>query len=454
MKQILRLSLLAGIFLGASVAHASVESDMKSFFNGMSYSSNATSAKAWQGQAARYMTGGSFYSRTGVKNIQMVSISLPSISAGCGGIDVYLGSFSFINADQLITFAKQVMANSVGYMFDLALKTTVPELAAAKDFIQKLASDMNQFNMSSCQAAQGLVNSAASMWSVTQQAACQSVAGQNNVFSDWVASRQGCTTGGSYDSVVSKAKGSDADQVLKDVNLMWKALNDSALSSSQVLRQFAMSVSGTVTFDSYGTMRVYPSLIANDKAVLNAMMNGGTASVYVCDSSSKCIAPTLSTLTISESASLVQLTRTVLESIQTKAITDEKLSDTEKKLINSTSIPLLAWIIDQSSLSVARSLFDQLADYIACDIYLQYMDGILKQVNAQLAGRDYPKENMDQLRDGLREANLALNTLRADVQIKESALISAQQQIQFVRQQVSSQMTDRYIGNYQFGRVN
>lgn len=454
MKRRHKLSLLAGLLLSAGVAQASVESDMKSFFNDMTYASNATSAKSWQGQAARYMTGGSFYSRTGVKNIQMMSISLPSISSGCGGIDVYLGALSFINADQFIAFMKQIMANSPGYMFEIALKTTVPELAAAKDYVQKLASDMNQFNMSSCQAAQGIVGGMAAMWSESQQAVCQSVAGQNNIFSDWAASRQGCTTGGDYNKVVGKATGSDADKVLTDTNLMWKAIQNSALSNSQELGQFAMSVSGTVIFDSNGKMSVLQSLITNDKAVLNAMMNGGTANVYVCDNSSKCTAPTINKLTISESSSLISMTRKTLEEIQDKAITDTALTDAEKKFINSTSIPILTWIIDQSSLSVTRSLFDQLADYIACDIYLQYMDGILKQVNAQLAGKDYPADSMEQLRGSLRAANNALNTLRMDVQVKESALISAQNQIQFLRQQVSSQMTDRYMGNYQFGRVN
>ncbi|HHA2302497.1 F-type conjugal transfer protein TraH [Enterobacter asburiae] len=454
MKRRYILSALPGMLLSATVAQASVESDMKKFFNDMTYSSNATSAKSWQGQAARYMTGGSFYSRTGVKNIQMMSISLPSISSGCGGIDVYLGALSFINADQFIAFMKQIMANSPGYMFEIALKTTVPELAAAKDYVQKLASDMNQFNMSSCQAAQGIVGGMAAMWSESQQAVCQSVAGQNNIFSDWAASRQGCTTGGGYDKVTEKAKGSDADHVLKNINLMWTAMENSALSNSQELRQFAMSVSGTVTFDNNGTMRVLPSLISNDKAVLNAMMNGGTASVYVCDNANKCLAPSINKLTIGESSSLISMTRKTLEDIQDKAITDTALTDAERKFINSTSIPILTWIIDQSSLSVTRSLFDQLADYIACDIYLQYMDGILKQVNAQLAGKDYPGESMKLLRNSLHEANNALNTLRMDVQVKESALISAQNQIQFLRQQVSSQMTDRYMGNYQFGRVN
>lgn len=157
------LAFALGLY-SAGTAHAGLQDDMNSFFNNMSYASNSTSAKAWQGQAARYVTGGSFYARTGNKNIQLISISLPSINAGCGGIDVYLGSFSFINSDQIMAFVKQTMANAAGYFFDLALETTVPELKAAKDFLQKMAADLNRFNMSSCQAAKAMVDSVASLW--------------------------------------------------------------------------------------------------------------------------------------------------------------------------------------------------------------------------------------------------------------------------------------------------
>ncbi len=49
-------------------------------------------------------------------------MTLPDINAGCGGIDAYLGSFSFINGDQLQRFVKQIMSNAAGYFFDLALQ--------------------------------------------------------------------------------------------------------------------------------------------------------------------------------------------------------------------------------------------------------------------------------------------------------------------------------------------
>ncbi|EFT1856893.1 TPA: conjugal transfer protein, partial [Salmonella enterica subsp. houtenae serovar 45:g,z51:-] len=49
------LAFALGLY-SAGMAHAGLQDDMNSFFNDMSYASNATSAKAWQGQAARYVS--------------------------------------------------------------------------------------------------------------------------------------------------------------------------------------------------------------------------------------------------------------------------------------------------------------------------------------------------------------------------------------------------------------
>lgn len=151
------LVLCAALLTVTPAASADVNSDMNQFFNKLGFASNTTQPGVWQGQAAGYAYGGSLYARTQVKNIQLISMTLPDINAGCGGIDAYLGSFSFINGDQLQRFVKQIMSNAAGYFFDLALQTTVPEIKTAKDFLQKMASDINSMNLSSCQVAQGLV---------------------------------------------------------------------------------------------------------------------------------------------------------------------------------------------------------------------------------------------------------------------------------------------------------
>ena len=141
--------LCAALLTVTPAASADVNSDMNQFFNKLGFASNTTQPGVWQGQAAGYAYGGSLYARTQVKNIQLISMTLPDINAGCGGIDAYLGSFSFINGEQLQRFVKQIMSNAAGYFFDLALQTTVPEIKTAKDFLQKMASDINSMNLSS-----------------------------------------------------------------------------------------------------------------------------------------------------------------------------------------------------------------------------------------------------------------------------------------------------------------
>ena len=125
-------------------AQADVNNDLNKFFNKLGFEGNATGAAAWQGQAAGYMTGGNLFLRSPVKQMQVMSFTPPSLNAGCGGIDAYLGSFSFINSDQLQQFIKNLMANAQGYFFDLALQTVAPELKDAKDYLQKLAADVER----------------------------------------------------------------------------------------------------------------------------------------------------------------------------------------------------------------------------------------------------------------------------------------------------------------------
>ena len=122
------LVLCAALLTVTPAASADVNSDMNQFFNKLGFASNTTQPGVWQGQAAGYAYGGSLYARTQVKNVQLISMTLPDINAGCGGIDAYLGSFSFINGEQLQRFVKQIMSNAAGYFFDLSLQTPVPEI--------------------------------------------------------------------------------------------------------------------------------------------------------------------------------------------------------------------------------------------------------------------------------------------------------------------------------------
>lgn len=449
----MRKTLLAGILalVCSASAYADVNSDLNNYFNKLGFEGNATGAAAWQGQAAGYMTGGNLFLRSPVKQMQVMSFSPPSLNAGCGGIDAYLGAFSFINSDQLQQFVKNLMANAQGYFFDLALQTVAPELKDAKDYLQKLAADMNSMNISSCQAAQGIIGGLWPKTQVSQQKVCQDIAGESNLFADWAASRQGCTTGGEMDSVLDKAGEKDKDRVLRNKNLMWELLGRNAmLDGDTELKEMVMNLTGTVIFGHDGQVTaIVPEV--NHQGLLVALMKGGSVDIQRCVSSGDCLELKNGSVTISSNRALISRVRDMIGSIRDKLRSDEPLSAAEKGFIQSTSIPVLRYLVDPMQLSLNVDMLSSLSDYIAYDIMLQYLKELLEQAKLSLASRNYDEEAMKLLKDNISESSRQVEALQQEVQVKSDALAEMDRQMSYLRQQTSSQLLDRYQQNYRFG---
>lgn len=442
----------SALLMLALPASADVNNDMNSFFNHLGFDSNTSQPQVWQGQAAGYASGGSLYARTQVKTIQLVSMTLPDLNAGCGGIDAYLGSFSYINSEQLQRFAKQIMSNSAGYFFDLALQTTVPEIKTAKDFLQKMASDINSTNLSSCQAAQGIVGGLFPRTQVSQQKVCQDISGESNLFADWAASRQGCTVGGSLDSVRDRAGDQDKERITKNMNVIWNALGKNRMfDGNKELKEFIMTLVGTMVFDENGNITPLPAR-TTDRDLIRAMMEGGTAQVYHCNDSDKCLKVVANaTVTISENNALKNQIKDILSSIQNKAVTDLKLTEKEKGFITSTTIPVFKYLVDPQMLGVSNSLVYQLTDYIGYDILLQYIQELVQQARAMVATGNYDQAVIDSINNNLNEASRQIASFQAQVQVQQDALLVVDRQMSYMRQQVSARMMQRYQNNYHFG---
>jgi len=114
---------------------------------------------------AKYETqGGTYYSGGGYKfsvpddTINFFSAKGPSISAGCNGIDVDWGGFKHISGDDIIKFLKQVVANSTGYAFNLAMQTLCPQCTDLMNTLGEAANMLNGLDLDSCEVAQAAVN--------------------------------------------------------------------------------------------------------------------------------------------------------------------------------------------------------------------------------------------------------------------------------------------------------
>ncbi|MFN5095829.1 conjugal transfer protein TraH [Limnohabitans sp.] len=119
---------------------------------------NVTAPDVVSNQMRGAITGGSVYVRSPMSNIQVMSLDPPRLSAGCGGIDLYLGSFSFITAEKLTQFIRSVAQNAAPLAFKMAIDASFPQLGGVLDKFQHMAQMMNDSQRNSCQLSKGLLD--------------------------------------------------------------------------------------------------------------------------------------------------------------------------------------------------------------------------------------------------------------------------------------------------------
>lgn len=397
-----------------SICYADINSDLDNYFNNLGFSSNTTSPHAYQGQQAGYYTGGSLNMRNQVRDVQIMQVSLPSYRSGCGGIDIFGGSFSMLNADELMELMQNILNNAGAYAFTLALETATPELENIMNKWNNYLNFVNQSNINSCEMAESLVGG---MWPKTrgaQQRICEDIGTSNGTFADWAAAKQGCGVDGGIDKALSQAKkdGRYKDLVLDNGNIVWKAIQRHAfLQSDSELAELFMSLSGTVVLTKAGDgtiqNKTYPALVENNNLV-KALLEGDKATIYRCDTTDTdgCLSPKDDKdIYISKDNAFKSHVAKLLRSMADKIMTDKALSDEEIGLLQSTSLPIYKMLNVQAAYMKDGNLpdVDQYADVIALDILYQYLHESLSLIKQSVAVLPYPDSILEKIEPGIEQ---------------------------------------------------
>ena len=103
------------------------------------------------------ISGGRISVRASNMTLNPINVRLPNARGGCGGIDLFGGSFSFANSAQWTQLAQNISSNALGYLFTMGLDAVCPACMSNINKIQKSLQSLNETNLNSCQLAQGIV---------------------------------------------------------------------------------------------------------------------------------------------------------------------------------------------------------------------------------------------------------------------------------------------------------
>jgi len=438
---------LAASSLVVTPLQANVGDSMDRFMDDMGAAGNVTGPTAFQGQSAGYYSLGNVWTRFPQKTTNLANLQLPRARAGCGGIDIFAGSFSFINASEIVALLKAVANNAVGFAFSLAIDTVCPECSKImQEFAQK-AQLMNNLNINSCELAQGLVGGIWPKGDLADKAVCEAIGNSEGIFTDYAAAKHGCGTRGQRSSTLQNGNGK-YDDVNPGVarNYTWTILKKSAFFSpngqfDQELAEYAMTLLGTIIYvppkdDEPG--KFVPIVGESSSTLVTSLLDGtsnGNVLIFHCDEPDKCLDPGFRSLNLPISKSLRHRVSMLIDGMVQAVRTDTAITEAEKELLQVSSVPLYKILTVQAAYGRGMATDDRetLAELASIDLLFAVLDRIVSEAGRSMSsfiGADEAKIQMWQsqvntVRQALadRQSNTHLKVLGIMQIIEKTAMI-------------------------------
>ena len=459
----LALSPLAG-----TIARADVGSSMDGFLDDMGVAANVNGPTAFEGQSAGYYSLGNVWTRFPQKTTTIANLQLPSAKAGCGGIDLFAGSFSFINAGEIVALMKAVANNAVGFAFSLAIDTVCPECSKIMQEFSQKAQLMNNLSINSCELAQGLVGGIWPKGDLADKAICEAIGNSEGIFTDYAAAKHGCGTRGQRASTTA-AGGAKYDDVNPGVarNYTWHILKKSAFfapggSFDRELAEYAMTLIGTVIYvppTDAEPGRFVPFAGDASSTLVTALLDGtagSTVRVFDCDEPDKCLNPTFKTLSLPASRAIRVRVSTQIAGMVEAIRADTPISEAEKELLQVASVPLYKILTVQAAFGRGMPTDDRetLAEVTAVDLLFALLDRIVGEAGRSMASFIGADEAKIALWQGqLNAVKTALANRQAATHAKVGAVLQIIEKTAFIESQLQASMSPAMAASLDWSRA-
>jgi len=464
-RQIVHLLLVSFLISGfwlLTPAYAGIGEDLMAFFKSAGMASNITTPGSYQDQAAGFYTGGSIVTRNVVRNIQPATLQTPGFRAGCGGIDLWLGGFSYLKGKQLMETLRNIGSAGQAYAFMLGMQVVSSQIYDVLNVMNNIATQVNQTNINSCEVAATAIGG---IWPKSDQASkhlCQAMGSNLGAFSDWSASRHECGAGGDRERIL-KERGSDPrykDMLAGEFNLAWKAIQANAfLKADKELAQLFLTLVGSiiVRFGDPQTSYYKEGKVAdksfevitlkshaNQDNVIGGLLVGGKMSLYVCKDEA-CLHPTSGEVVLSKQHALQRRVHTILESLVRKIYDDGEPTEEEKDFLNSTRLPVFKMLNVLTAFRKGHAPLDidQYADLIAIDVLYKYVLEVIDIVHdsvTQLRSIQVDDSHVELFLNQLRHARECITKRRNNAFQHMDSVLSFIQSTQLIEKQLHVMM--------------
>lgn len=467
-----RLSVFA---LAVAVATNSSAMSMQQLFDSVNAQGNVTNPAILQGQTMNLYTGGSLFMRMPHKTYNLATVTPPSWNAGCGGIDLFMGGFSFINKEQFVAMLRNIGSNALGYGFKLAIQNLCPTCDNVMQALQATAQQINRQNIDSCETAKGIVNaSVPDSWTRGKQDAAKNFGVNTNLFSD-ISDAWSNVMNNEPKANDTMKQVANSNPVAKDAmptgNVVWKALKK-LNGIDDEYRMVIMSMVGTSIFpiDNNGGTPPTPVIVPALDISLEQLVGKQDASpnldfqIWRCDETTDCLNPYQGNIKDSaDHPSFRAMVRTKMWKMADKIASRQPHDDLTDILnfINVTDLPVYKMVAVGTTMNntgLADAMINRYQDLIAAKYAEVYIRSAVSDLVAALVKYQTVAASgviADQINGILKEAEKVKDRARqqmATAYTQTMSTFNMVQEVQFMERSLSANLSQTLRSSLTFGR--
>lgn len=463
------LKQLTALTVSIAVATTSHAMTMQELFDAVNAQGNVSNPAVLQGQTMNLYTGGSLFMRMPRRTYNLASVTPPSWNAGCGGIDLFMGGFSYINKDQFVAMLRNIGSNALGYGFKLAIQNLCPTCDNVMQALQATAQQMNRLNIDSCEAAKGVVNAALpDTWERGRQNAAKNFGVDTNMFENitdaWTSVMNNESKANEAVRTAAAVR-PEAKDSLPTGNVTWKALKKLDGITDEH-RMVLMSMIGSTIFKTDSSaerpIAITPKEITVELLVgARSTSDNITVPIWRCDTvgADGCLSPTEDVIT---TRSFKALVRAKMEAITDKMASREAHEDTAVTLgfLNTTDLPIykmLAVTTTLNNTAMADALIGRYQDLIAAkyaEVYIQRAVADLRAaINKFITTADTTQAGqLAPMQPQLEEISRSSRQVLATAYAQTISTYNIAQEIQYMERALNANLSQTLRSSLAFGK--
>ncbi|WP_338911987.1 conjugal transfer protein TraH [Mycetohabitans rhizoxinica] len=443
---------------------------MQELFDSVNAQGNLSNPAVLQGQTMNLYTGGSLFMRMPKRTYQLATSTPPSWGAGCGGIDLYMGGFSYINKEQFVAMMRNIGSNALGYGFKLAIQNLCPTCDNVMQALQATAQQINRLNMDSCEAAKGIVNAALpNTWERGKQNAAKNYGVDMNLFENITdAWTNVMNNERKANEPIERAKNTrpEARDALPSGNVVWKALKKLDGITDEH-RMILMSMIGSTIFPTSPDAAGEPKPLIRKEITVEALVGVRSTSdtiivpIWRCDTTSAegCLYPVEDVTAVKSFKAMV---RQKMGAISGK-IADRSAHDDMTAVLgflNATDLPIYKMLAVTTTLgntSLADALISRYEELIAAKYAEVYIQRAVTDLRAaitkfSLVSDASQNEALEEIRPELESISHAAKQVLATAYSQTVSTYNIAQEVRHMERVMNANLSQTLRASLAFGK--